>query len=262
MDNFDQNDHRGAVAIMVVQGKVAEFSVMEDDEDKGERHPRKQNKDRGLDTATKQVKRFYFATLSVYKESGFETRFRMPKAISNRIEATLQGKGELNVSSKGVLGKPGASHLIKITAALRILSYSTSCWSGGQALRARILDDAKHVSQFLKWTDNIIMQQAPAKSENRRPENDPSYQRIERSSWCDRMVGLSTLVLEELPGGMGWTLEKKGEYSHSFVEENCRSEIILMMISFWYPRIHERFQFSGLLYTCRETRTRTSVTEI
>jgi hypothetical protein len=60
-----------------------------------------------------------------FTEYQFERRFRMPRAVFNKIKEKIFGRGSF-VQRHDALGKPGIHPLVRLTACLRRLAYGTS----------------------------------------------------------------------------------------------------------------------------------------
>jgi hypothetical protein len=81
------------------------------------------NKNRDFVAAyTQLVKDYFSGSTSTYNEADFERRFRMPRALFNKINETLMGIHPF-VQYHDCIGKIGIHPLVKMVACLRFLAY-------------------------------------------------------------------------------------------------------------------------------------------
>lgn len=83
------------------------------------------NKPRAREQAHQRLWRNYFSDRPVYGEDDFRRRYRMSKNLFLRIHDALLNYDLYFVQKADALGKLGISSFLKVTAALRMLAYST-----------------------------------------------------------------------------------------------------------------------------------------
>lgn len=89
------------------------------------RRVRKPNKARDFDEAYQRFQRLYFSDYCVYDKHDFERRFRMPRALFERICTAIIGKG-IFTHRVDATNKKGMHPMIRVIAALRVLAYGMS----------------------------------------------------------------------------------------------------------------------------------------
>lgn len=122
----DLNDDIEEVAALIALGQLPGIQPFEDSSSDEERAPRRPNKNRDFDEAFKRFQRYYFKDECVYSEADFERRFRMPRALFERLEAAILGGPEFRRGARDATGKLGIDPRIKLIAVLRVLGYGTS----------------------------------------------------------------------------------------------------------------------------------------
>jgi hypothetical protein len=103
-------------------------SEEEDDKPKwgGSRPGKAPNKNRDFKAAHANLKKHYFNGVdSVYDETDFERRFRMPRSVFMRLHDQLTGMDPF-VDKADALDKSGVAPLVRMVAALRMLAYGTA----------------------------------------------------------------------------------------------------------------------------------------
>jgi hypothetical protein len=109
--------------------EVLEESSDEDEQERtwgGSRPGKAPNKNRDFVRAYERLVSQYFQGVeSIYDEGDFERRFRMPRAVFNRIADAVFGKG-MFVLRHDATGKAGIHPLVRLVACLRLLAYGTA----------------------------------------------------------------------------------------------------------------------------------------
>jgi len=101
--------------------------------------------------------RMYFADNSTYNESDFETRFRIPRVLFERIYSDLKGHGVF-VRRRDALGNMGIHPKMRIISALSVLAYGVS-FDGIDEL-CRISRESASMS-FKSFVSEIVKIYAP-----------------------------------------------------------------------------------------------------
>jgi Plant transposon protein len=86
---------------------------------------RKSNMNREFDVGVKRMMTDYFSETPTYDDQMFTRRFRMPRAVFDRIYKDVSAPPEF-VHKCDALGKPGMHPLQRVVAALRKLSYGVA----------------------------------------------------------------------------------------------------------------------------------------
>jgi hypothetical protein len=86
---------------------------------------RKANMNREFDLGVKRMMTDYFSETPTYDDKMFTRRFRMPRAVFDRIYKDVSARPEF-VRKCDALGKPGLHPLQRVVAALRKLSYGVA----------------------------------------------------------------------------------------------------------------------------------------
>jgi Plant transposon protein len=102
---------------------VAMFDSSSDEESKGRRPLKTPNKQRDFKAANDLLVTHYFSGReSLYNESDFERRFRMPRTVFQRIHDALMGTDPF-IHKEDATKKLGLYPLVKLVACLRHLAY-------------------------------------------------------------------------------------------------------------------------------------------
>jgi hypothetical protein len=86
---------------------------------------RRPNIERGFDEAVKRLNDDYFGPTPKYNDGLFARRFRMPRAVFDRIYTAVSTRPEFKRKTDA-LGKKGLHPLQRVLAALRMLAYGTA----------------------------------------------------------------------------------------------------------------------------------------
>jgi Plant transposon protein len=86
---------------------------------------RKANMNREFDVGVKRMMTDYFSETPTYDDKMFTPRFRMPRAVFDRIYKDVSARPEF-VRKCDALGKPSLHPLQRVVAALRKLSYGVA----------------------------------------------------------------------------------------------------------------------------------------
>jgi hypothetical protein len=86
---------------------------------------RKANMNREFDVGLQRMMTEYFNETPTYDDKMFARRFRMPRAVFDRIYNDVSVRSEF-VRNFDALGKPGLPTLQRVVAALRKLSYGVA----------------------------------------------------------------------------------------------------------------------------------------
>jgi hypothetical protein len=100
----------------------------------GSRVGRRPNIKRGFDEAVNRLNDGYFEPIPKYNDRLFARRFRMPRAVFDRIYTTISTRPEF-VRKTDALGKKGIHPLQRVLAALRILVYGTAADAVDESVR-------------------------------------------------------------------------------------------------------------------------------
>ena len=124
VQNFLQEEEEADAAVEAMLVELASSSDEEIEDSRGGSRPGKApNKNRDFVGAfSKLVNDYFNGTESVYNESDFERRFRMPRSVFNRVWTSLEGTDPF-IQKRDVTGKMGIHPLCRITAVLRFLAY-------------------------------------------------------------------------------------------------------------------------------------------
>jgi hypothetical protein len=134
MDFFDPSeDDIGVVDVAQQEKAVAAAAVYGPGGDAnvassaagGSRVGRRPNIERGFDEAVNRLNDDYFEPIPKYNDRLFARRFRMPRAVFDRIYTTISTRPEF-VHKIDALGKKGIHPLQRVLAALRLLAYGTA----------------------------------------------------------------------------------------------------------------------------------------
>jgi Plant transposon protein len=104
---------------------------------------RKANMNREFDVGVKRMMTDYFSETPTFDDKMFTRRFRMPRAVFDRIYKDVSARPEF-VLKCGALGKPGLQPLQRVVAALRKLSYGVA--SNAVDEYVRISESSAHES--------------------------------------------------------------------------------------------------------------------
>ena len=165
----------------VLQGVVAATltAVLESsDEDEeetqwgGSRPGKAPNKMRDFERAYQRLLSQYFNVVeSIYDEGDFERRFRMPRAVFNRIADAVFGQQSF-VLRQDALGRNGIHPLVRLTACLRILAYGVPSDSLDENLEVSETVTSESLKEFAKIMINKFgaqyLNRCPTKEEKNR----------------------------------------------------------------------------------------------
>jgi hypothetical protein len=150
------------------------MDTLEDSDDESEREwgtgsrPGKaKNKARDFKGAYERLFKNYFSTdpPPVYDETDFERRFRMPRAVFNRIKDAIFDKGLFREKVANFSGKKGIHPLVRLTACIRRLAYGDSADRDDENL-----DMAEStINMSLKQFNKLMIEEFGAQYLNRCP---------------------------------------------------------------------------------------------
>jgi hypothetical protein len=164
----------------VLQGVVAtvEEVLESSDEDEeetqwgGSRPGKAPNKMRDFERAYQRLLSQYFNGVeSIYDEGNFERRFRMPRAVFNRIADAVFGEQSF-VLRQDATGRNGVHPLVRLTACLRLLAYGTPSDSLDENLEISETVASESLKEFAKIMINKFgaqyLNRCPTKEEKNR----------------------------------------------------------------------------------------------
>ena len=166
MDLFDEFDDLVDEAMQLAAAAVAMDDVMEAEEEEeedaqwgGSSVGKAPNKQRDFAGAYDRLMRQYFSgDESVYNESDFEKRFRMPRHVFHRLWTRISGKGcfvqHFDVATK----LPGVHPLVRFVACLRKLSYGESSDRADENLE---ISESVVNSSFKQFCSLIVQEFGP-----------------------------------------------------------------------------------------------------
>jgi Plant transposon protein len=123
LDDDEDEDNQELMAYALA---VMDSSSDEDDTAAPRRKGRAPNKERDFELAYDQVMKDYFSgPESIYNETDFERRFRVPRSVFNVIHDRLMGMDPF-LRKKDCFGNKGIYPLVKLVASFRFLAYGDS----------------------------------------------------------------------------------------------------------------------------------------
>lgn len=114
-----------AIGAMIADGTMEGVGSGDNWDDTQRFRTRARNKDRCFWAAEKNFRHKYFDEDAVYDDADFERRFRMPRAVFDRVRIGLTGRSIFKQRTDAT-NKKGISPLVRIIAALRVLAYGKS----------------------------------------------------------------------------------------------------------------------------------------
>lgn len=131
------------------------------------------NKKRDFKGAYENVKRQYFnGDASIYDDKDFERRFRMPREVFTRIHDKLLGKDPF-MQKVDALGKEGIYPLVRMIAAIRMLSYG---------------DSADRQDEYLQISETAAAESMKAFCKLMVQEFGPEYLNLKNSKTCPQIL--------------------------------------------------------------------------
>jgi hypothetical protein len=162
----DSSDDDEIIQLMLSSAASARQTVelmidlLEDDESNesgrewgtGSKPGKAKNKARDFVGAYQRLFKNYFSTNppSVYNETNFERRFRMPRTVFDRIRETIIGKGLFQEKTVNLSGEKGIHPLVRLTACIRRLAYGDSADRDDENLEMAESTINKSLKQFNK----------------------------------------------------------------------------------------------------------------
>jgi hypothetical protein len=115
-------------AVVLMMDTLEDSDEFEREWGTGSRPGKAKNKARDFKGAYERMFKNYFSTdpPPVYNETDFERRFRMPRAVFNRIKEKIIRKGLFCKKVANFSGKKGIHPLVRLTACIRRLAYGDS----------------------------------------------------------------------------------------------------------------------------------------
>ena len=126
---FLEEDQEDDEAVETLAMELASTSSEEDEDNqiityRGSQNGRRKNKPRDFPAAyAKVVKDYFNGADSTYDENDFERRFRVPRAVFDKIHDKLMGQHPFVGPLKDAVGKPGIYPLVRLVACFRHLAY-------------------------------------------------------------------------------------------------------------------------------------------
>lgn len=122
-DDIDDIDDMINTTIDVVNDMLDDTSEEEQRRGRGSRKGKKPNVDRNHSEVAARLNRQYLSETPSFDGEIFRRRYRVSRAIYDRIVASLVAEDRYFIQKKNCCGKEGISPHVKVTAALRIMAY-------------------------------------------------------------------------------------------------------------------------------------------
>jgi hypothetical protein len=185
--SIHEDDGIEATVLQGVVAAVEEVLESSDEEEEetqwgGSRPGKAPNKMRDFERAYQRLLSQYFNGVeSIYDEGDFERRFRMPRAVFNRIADAVFGQQSF-VLRQDALGRNGIHPLVRLTPCLRILAYGVPSDSLDENLEV----SETVTSESLKEFANIMINKFGAQYLNRCPTKEEKNRMVlimKRRGW-------------------------------------------------------------------------------